>query len=46
MKNLMNLIARTAFKPEIGSVLPTESAEIAFKAMWEGKTDGKTVLTR
>ena len=45
LKNMMNLIAWTAFKPEIGAVLPMESAEVAFNAMWEGKTDGKTVLT-
>ena len=45
MKNKMNLIARTAFKPEIGIVLPMESAEVAIEAMCEGMTDGKTVLT-
>ena len=38
--------ARTAFKPEISAVLPMKSAEVAFMAMLEGKTDGKTVLTR
>jgi hypothetical protein len=32
--------------PEIGNVLPMERAEEAFRAMWEGKTHGKTVFTR
>jgi D-arabinose 1-dehydrogenase-like Zn-dependent alcohol dehydrogenase len=43
MKNMMNLIAQTGIKPEIGSILPMEHAE---EAMWEGKTRGKTVFTR
>jgi D-arabinose 1-dehydrogenase-like Zn-dependent alcohol dehydrogenase len=42
----MNLIARAGIKPEIGAVLPMERAAEAFKAMWEGKTHGKTVFTR
>src|SRR6266404_2588603 len=46
MKNMMNLIAQTKIKPEIGAVLPIERAEEAFRAMWEGKTYGKMVFTR
>jgi|ERR1043166_1389630 NADPH:quinone reductase-like Zn-dependent oxidoreductase len=46
MKNMMNLIAQAGIEPEIGSVLPMERAEEAFRAMWEGKTRGKAVLTR
>ena len=46
MKNMMNLIAQTRIKPEIGAVLPMERAEEAFRAMWDGKTHGKTVFTR
>src|SRR5882672_10752155 len=46
MKNMMNLIAQAEIKPEIGAVLPMERAEEAFRAMWEGRTLGKTVFTR
>ena len=46
MENMMNLIAQARIEPEIGAVLPMERAEEAFRAMWEGKTHGKTVLTR
>lgn len=46
MQNLANLIARTGIKPEIGAILPMGRAEEAFRAMWEGKTRGKTVFTR
>src|SRR6267154_5923338 len=46
MKNMMNLIAQAGIEPEIGVVLPMERAEEGFRAMWEGKTRGKTVFTR
>ena len=46
MKNMMNLIAQAGIEPEIGAILPMERAEEAFRAMWEGKTHGKTVFTR
>jgi NADPH:quinone reductase-like Zn-dependent oxidoreductase len=46
MKNMMALIAGVGIKPEIGTVLPMERAHEAFYAMWEGRTHGKTVLTR
>lgn len=46
MKNMMNLIAQAGIEPAIGAVLPMERAEEAFRAMWEGKTHGKTVFTR
>lgn len=46
MEDMVRLIALAGIKPEIGSVLPMESAEEGFLAMWEGKTRGKTVFTR
>jgi NADPH:quinone reductase-like Zn-dependent oxidoreductase len=46
MKKMINLMARAGIEPEIGAVLPMERAEEAFRAMWEGKTHGKTVFTR
>ncbi len=46
MKSLMNLIARARIEPEIGTILPMERAEEAFRAMWEGRTRGKTVFSR
>jgi NADPH:quinone reductase-like Zn-dependent oxidoreductase len=46
MKNMINFIVGSGIKPEIGQILPMERAEEAFRAMWEGKTQGKTVLTR
>jgi NADPH:quinone reductase-like Zn-dependent oxidoreductase len=46
MKKMMILIAQAGIEPEIGAVLPMERAEDAFRAMWEGKTHGKTVFTR
>ena len=46
MKNMINLIAQARIEPEIGAVLPMERAEEAFRAMWEGRTHGKTVFTR
>ena len=46
MKNMMNLIAQAGIEPEIGSILPMERAEEGFRAMWEGRTHGKTVFTR
>jgi len=46
MKNMMAFIAGAGIAPEIGNVLPMERAEEAFRAMWEGRTHGKTVFTR
>jgi D-arabinose 1-dehydrogenase-like Zn-dependent alcohol dehydrogenase len=46
MERMINLIARTGIEPEIGAVLRMERAEEAFRAMWEGRTHGKTVFTR
>jgi len=46
MKNMMNLIAQAGIQPEICAVVPMERAEDAFHEMWEGRTHGKTVLTR
>ena len=45
MKNMINLIAQAAIEPDIGAVLPMERAEEAFRAMWDGRTRGKTVFT-
>ena len=46
MEDMMRLIARAGIEPEIGVVLPMERAEEGFRAMWEGRTHGKTVFTR
>ena len=46
MQNMMNLIAKARIEPAIGAVLPLERASEGFRAMWEGKTAGKTVFTR
>ena len=46
MKNMINLIVQAEIEPKIGAVLPMERAEEAFRAMWEGRTLGKTVFTR
>ena len=46
MKNMIAFISGAGIAPEIGEVLPMERAEEAFRAMWEGRTHGKTVFTR
>lgn len=46
MENMMRLIAQARIEPEIGVVLPMERAEEGFRAMWEGRTRGKTVFIR
>jgi NADPH:quinone reductase-like Zn-dependent oxidoreductase len=46
MEDMVRLIAQAKIEPEIGVVLPMERAAEAFRAMWEGKTHGKTVFTR
>ena len=46
MENMVRLIARAGIEPEIGVILPMERAEEGFRAMWEGRTRGKTVFTR
>ena len=46
MQNMISFIVASGIKPEIGQVLPMECAEEALRAMWEGKTHGKTVFTR
>jgi len=46
MEDMMRLIAQAGIEPKIGVVLPMERAEEGFRAMWEGKTRGKTVFTR
>ena len=45
-EDMVRLIVRAGIKPEIGAVLPMERAEEGFRAMWEGRTHGKTVFTR
>jgi NADPH:quinone reductase-like Zn-dependent oxidoreductase len=46
MEEMLRLIALAGIEPEIGSVLPMARAEDGFRAMWEGRTRGKTVFTR
>src|SRR5712672_212743 len=43
MEDMMRLIALAGIEPEIGTVLPMAGAEDGFRAMWEGRTKGKTV---
>ena len=45
MRNRMSLIAQAGIEPEIGAVLPLGHAREGFRAMWEGRTRGKTVFT-
>jgi hypothetical protein len=42
---MVAFIAASSITPEIGLVLPMEQAAEGFRAMWEGRTDGKTVFT-
>jgi len=44
--NMVTLIATSGITPEIGLVLPMDQAAEGFRAMWEGRTHGKTVFTR
>ena len=46
MEDMVRLIAQAGIEPEIGVILPMERAEEGFRAMWEGRTHGKTVFTR
>src|SRR5262249_56826878 len=46
LEDMVRLIVRAGIEPEIGAVLPMERAEEGFRAMWEGRTHGKTVFTR
>ena len=46
MEDMVQLIALAGIEPEIGSVVLMERAEEGFRAMWQGKTRGKTVFTR
>ena len=46
MKNMVTFIAASSITPEIGLVLPMEQATEGFRAMWEGRTHGKTGFTR
>lgn len=46
MKDMVTFIAASNITPEIGLVLPMEQAAEGFRAMWEGRTQGKTVFTR
>ena len=46
MEDMVCLIARAGIEPEIGVILPMERANEGFRAMWEGRTHGKTVFTR
>ena len=46
MEIMVRLIAQAGIEPEIGVVLPMERADEGFRAMWEGRTHGKTVFIR
>jgi NADPH:quinone reductase-like Zn-dependent oxidoreductase len=46
MKCMIRFVVGAGIRPEIGQVLPMEYAKEAFRAMWVGRTQGKTVFTR
>lgn len=46
LADLLAFCAQAGITPEIGTELPMEQAEQAFRAMLDGETAGKTVLTR
>ena len=46
MKDMVTFIAASGITSEIGLVLPMEQAVDGFRAMWKGRTHGKTVFTR
>jgi NADPH:quinone reductase-like Zn-dependent oxidoreductase len=46
MKDMMTFITASGITPEIGAVMPMDQAREGFRAMWEGRTHGKTVFTR
>src|SRR6266446_3827630 len=46
MRSMLSFIVAAQIKPEIGQVVPMDCATEALRAMWEGRTHGKTVLTR
>ena len=46
LADLLSFCAQRGISPEIGTELPMEQAEQAFRAMLDGETAGKTVLTR
>ncbi|KIW20726.1 hypothetical protein PV08_01303 [Exophiala spinifera] len=43
--DLLNYVAAKKIKPHIGKVLPLEKTEEGLKDIWEGRTDGKIVIT-
>ncbi len=46
LADLLEFLDLTGIKPQIGSELPMSDAEQAFRALLDGDTAGKTVLTR
>jgi len=46
MQNMLGFVVAAQIKPEIGQVVPMDCAREALRAMWEGRTHGKTVFTR
>ncbi|KAJ9633851.1 hypothetical protein H2204_006637 [Knufia peltigerae] len=43
--DLLNYVASKKIKPRIGKVLPLEKTEEGLKDIWEGRTDGKVIVT-
>lgn len=43
--DLLNYVAAKKIKPHIGKVLALEKTEEGLKDIWEGRTDGKIVIT-
>ena len=46
MESLIRFVIETGINPEVGQVMPMANAPEAFRAMAEGRTQGKTVFTR
>ena len=43
--DLMSFVAAKGIKPYIGKVLPLEQVDEGLKDIWEGRTEGKIVIT-
>lgn len=44
-KNLIAFVVAKGIKPQVGMVMPLDKADIGFRAMVDGKTEGKIVVT-
>jgi len=44
-RDLISLVVAKSIEPHIGLVLPIDEAEIGFRKMLDGETEGKIVVT-